>query len=297
MVSLSLVVGLFLSTVSALNLQHKGDGGATGSGKCQRDCQSTARQGFVRRITGISFDEPITKRRDYLQSTIRQGFVGLLAGTAFGNVETVLAAPPMTAGEADNVGARLSRRLRAPPPKVLRNKLNQDFAVLLMRSSYNVLDELDVVAMNQFQRDFFLIRQAEYETYVSMVPGVKQGDLTDPYYFDFISFAQYKAINRVIMDPAVVFEEQQPVEVGEGEPQQFVSRVVKRDSSLANAALPSEHSKRVGQLILEWFDEIYACSKSGLPRFSGARATPNEMLAILEQLVRVSLFTTSQACA
>ena len=48
----------------------------------------------------------------------------------------------MTAGEADNVGARFERSMRKKPPKVLRNKLNLDFAVLLMRSSYNALDEL-----------------------------------------------------------------------------------------------------------------------------------------------------------
>ena len=42
---------------------------------------------------------------------------------------------------------------------------------------------------DQFQRDFFLIRQAEYEQYVKdLGPGmVQQGYLTDPYYFDFIS--------------------------------------------------------------------------------------------------------------
>jgi hypothetical protein len=40
---------------------------------------------------------------------------------------------------------------------VLRKKLNIDFAVLLMQSSHNALDQLDCVAMDQFQRDFFLL--------------------------------------------------------------------------------------------------------------------------------------------
>jgi hypothetical protein len=94
------------------------------------------------------------------------------------------AAPPITADEANNLGARTKRFFRPKPPKILRPRLNQDFAVLLMRSSYSVLDDLDCVAMDQFQRDFFLIRQAEYEPYVQElgVGFVKQGDLADPYY-------------------------------------------------------------------------------------------------------------------
>ena len=219
--------------------------------------------------------------------TILAGITGGLRG------ETCWAAPPMTAGEADNVGARLSRSfLRPKPPKVLRPKLDQDFAVLLMRSSYNVLDELDVVAMDQFQRDFFLIRQAEYQPYVNLLGAgfVKQGDLTDPYYFDFISFAQYKAINREItMDPAFVFEEKQPVEVGEDEPQTFVNKVIRRDPALTNEMLPIEHSKRVGKRILERLDNLFGGTKSGLPIFSSSRASPLELQAALDQLVKLFL--------
>jgi len=58
-----------------------------------------------------------------------------------------IAAPPMTLGESDGLGARAQRALRPKPPKLLRPKLNQDFAVLLMRSSYNALDKIDCIAM------------------------------------------------------------------------------------------------------------------------------------------------------
>ena len=84
---------------------------------------------------------------------------------------------------------------RPKPTKLFRRQLDQQFAVLLMRTSYSVLDEMDVVAMDQFQRDFFLIRSTYYEDYVSSLGGsgvVKQGDLTDPSYFDYISFAQVR---------------------------------------------------------------------------------------------------------
>jgi hypothetical protein len=37
------------------------------------------------------------------------------------------------------------------------------FAVLLMRSAYDSVDELDFVAMNKFQKDFWKLRQSEQE--------------------------------------------------------------------------------------------------------------------------------------
>jgi hypothetical protein len=93
------------------------------------------------------------------------------------------AAPPLTAEIVDGIAARFERTLLRPKPaKLLRSRLNLDFAILLMRSSYNALDVLDVVPMEQFQRDFFLLREAEYKTYADYLGmGVlQQGDLADP---------------------------------------------------------------------------------------------------------------------
>lgn len=73
------------------------------------------------------------------------------------------AAAPITQAEVENVGARAARFFRPKPPKVLRPRLDRDFAVLLMRSSYNILDQLDCVPMDQFQRDFFILRQGTVE--------------------------------------------------------------------------------------------------------------------------------------
>jgi hypothetical protein len=69
------------------------------------------------------------------------------------------AAPPVAQGEFETGGAQLLRAFRPKPPRLLRPRLDKDFAVLLMRASYNALDDLDCVPMDQFQRDFFLIRQ------------------------------------------------------------------------------------------------------------------------------------------
>merc|ERR1711966_353214 len=116
--------------------------------------------------------------------------------------QSALAAPPLTAEEADNFRARLEQGLRTKPPRVLRQRMNLDFAVLLMRSSYNAVDELE--------KDFFLVRQAEYSFYKDALGAgaMQQGDLADPNYFDFISFAQYATISREIINPPAVFEEQ-----------------------------------------------------------------------------------------
>jgi hypothetical protein len=131
---------------------------------------------------------------------------------------------------------------------------------------------------DQFQRDFFLIRRSEYEPYItSLGPGmVQQGDLTDPYYFDFISFAQYEAINREISkDPPFVFEEQQAVDGPEDKPQTFVPVVIKRDSALTNDRLAPEHSRIVGSAILKRLDETFGATDSAVPNIPrGSRPDP-----------------------
>lgn len=204
------------------------------------------------------------------------------------------AAPPLTAASADDPPARLERLLRPRPARVLRPRMNLDFAVLLMRSSYNAVDEIDVVAMDQFQRDFFLVRQAEYRTYADAlgVGAMTQGDLADPNYFDFISFAQYATINREIVDPPSVFEEQQPVDAGEGEPQRFERVVVRRDASLANGDLPKRHAELVGGAILDKLDEKFGATASAIPRMEpGSRPGADAVLAAVKQMV--NLFVVS----
>jgi hypothetical protein len=197
----------------------------------------------------------------------------------------------MTAGEADGLAARLERKLRPKPPKVLRSKLNQDFAVLLMRSSYNALDQIDCIAMDQFQRDFFFIRQAEYEPYIQYFgPGmVQQGMLTDPNYFDFISFAQYATISREINNnPAFVFEEQQPEKVGDDEPQKFVKTVTKRDPTLGNDLLASRHSSLVGKAIIDNIEETFSGTASAIPVIPSTLDSA-AVLKSLNQLVKLFL--------
>lgn len=187
-------------------------------------------------------DVECEKRRDIITNAFNIVVAAEIMAT-----EVASAAEPVQTKDTDGIKALLQRKMRPKPPKVLRPKISQDFAILLMRSSYNALDEMDCISMNQFQRDFFLIRASEYETYTRNVGDgmVQQGDLTDPYYFDFISFAQYKTINReIINDPLFVFEEQQIPPEGSSQERtdakgnaRFVPVVVKRDPTLTNDML------------------------------------------------------------
>lgn len=92
----------------------------------------------------------------------------------------------------------IEKSTRVPYVKVSRKRMNLPFAVQLMRNSYSSVDDLDFVPMNTFQRLFFLFRQNEWEDYRNYHKNILQGDLSDPDYFDFISFAQYAVISDQI---------------------------------------------------------------------------------------------------
>ena len=52
----------------------------------------------------------------------------------------------------------LERKLRPSHVGIPRKRMDQQFAIQLMRNSYNMVDELNFVAMDEFQKDFFLFR-------------------------------------------------------------------------------------------------------------------------------------------
>lgn len=112
-----------------------------------------------------------------------------------------------------------------PSPVILsRRTLEQDFAVCLLRNGYNAVDKLDFIAMDEFQARFWELRAQAWEKYLKKNPGIIQGVITDPRYFDFISYAQMIAIQDALRAPRVVFEERVGKEEGGWE-----SRVVRRD--------------------------------------------------------------------
>lgn len=136
-----------------------------------------------------------------------------------------------------------SRSGRPPHIGVPRRRLELKFAVQLMRSSYNTVDELDFCAMDDFQKKFFLFRQSEWEDYKSNHATVTQGDLADALYFDFISYCQYAVINQKMRDGKLEFVEQFDAN--------GKTRIVRRDPSVEdNSLLPGLHSQMVGDKIL-----------------------------------------------
>lgn len=249
------------------------------------------------RIYGVEEEKQTaaTTRRHVFVNTC--SLVATAAAVSFQSLPAS-AAEPVRPKDTDSVLAIAKRKLRPKPPKILRRKLSQDFAVLLMRSSYNALDEMNCVAMDQFQRDFFLIRVAEYETYTNYLGSgmVTQGDLTDPYYFDFISFAQYKTINRdVTQDPPFVFEEQQIPPDGSSVPStnpngtaNFIPVIVRRDPKLTNKLLVPTHDKKVGATILDKLEETFAETDSKIPKV-GYKPDSVTLLSGIRQIVTLFL--------
>lgn len=203
------------------------------------------------------------------------------------------AVPPITQLETETGVSKALRLFRSNPPKILRQPITRDFAVLLMRISYAVTDSLDIIPMNQFQRDFFIIRSSEYEPYVKSLGSglVKQGELSDPYYFDFISFAQYLTINRALSDPAAIFEELQPAVNIENvddvnTPQRFETVIVRR--TIPNDKLVYEFNERVGSAVLQYMDKTYGDTPSTLPKTAQRPAT-DTVHGSLIQLVNLFL--------
>ena len=117
--------------------------------------------------------------------------------------------------------------------------------------------------------------------------------MADPNYFDFISFAQYSTISREIIDPPAVFEEQQPVEVGENELQKFNTVVVKRDTTIPNSELPQRHTEIVGNAIYDKLLDKFGDTASSIPKIPtrerGDKIDESAVLAAIKQLVNLFL--------
>lgn len=199
------------------------------------------------------------------------------------------AVAPITEAEASG---GMSRIMRPKPPSkdVLRQKLSSDFAILLTRASYVETAQLDIIPINQLERDMYLIRTSEYQPYVKSIESVKQGDLTDPYYFDYMNFVQFSTINRAIADPDNDYEEMQPIMKEGGEPgeqtPEFKSVHVTR--TLPDDELVSTYDKRVGAAILSYLDDTFGRTPSGIPKFEN-RPGNGKVLQALTQLVNLFL--------
>ena len=184
---------------------------------------------------------------------------------------------------AEGIAALITRAGRPGPINVPRKRLELPFAVQLMRSSYNTADELDFVAMDEFQKDFFKYRSYEWEDYRAKHPNILQGDLADPNYFDFISFAQYAVINEKIKNAKVEFVEKFNAD---GD-----TRVVRREVS--DALLVPTHSSKVGDLVLDYIIDTYT-SNGLVPKEIGKKKSIENFLQDVKIIMDV--FTINGYC-
>ncbi|GLC41889.1 hypothetical protein PLESTB_001043800 [Pleodorina starrii] len=214
--------------------------------RATRDAALVCRAGGetkIKPITGVSWPCAILSRRCLLAGT-----TGMLAAP-------FLRTPTASAADLQDY---LSRVFPQAPEPILfpRKNLAQPFAVLLMRSAYETVDDLDFIPMNDFQKAFWKLRASEQEAYNLQYSPLKPriGDVTDSLYFDFISYSQFSTISSQMPQGQQVFKE-----YCEDCPDLY--RIVRRDAALAdNALLPAAFFTRTG-------DKIYAGLRNGFRDF------------------------------
>jgi hypothetical protein len=180
---------------------------------------------------------------------------------------------------------------RPPEPiRYPRKILNLKFAVLLMRSSYDTVDELDFVPMDEFQISFWRRRASEQEAYLGQYSPLKPkiGELTDPLYFDFINYSQYSTTAAKMQpnEARPVFLEKCP------DPEDCLDtsgkRLVRRDPSITDAMLPLLFEDRVGDKVYEGLlngfrGELFPGTPSPLP----PQATLKQIVEAVRSLLNV----------
>ncbi|GFR46801.1 hypothetical protein Agub_g8433, partial [Astrephomene gubernaculifera] len=187
--------------------------------------------------------------------------------------------------EAAEIQDYISRVFPSAPEPVTfpRKSLNQPFAVLLMRSGYETVDELDFIPMNEFQKDFWKLRASEQEAYNLQYSPLKPrvGDITDPLYFDFISYSQFSTILREMPKGQQVFKEY-------CEDCPDLTRVVRRDAALQdNSQLPAVFFTRTGDRIYSYLKDGFRGTQFGAPAPLLPGASLESLAAAAQQLLDI----------
>lgn len=166
-----------------------------------------------------------------------------------------------------------------------RRNIDLNFAVILMRSSYNVVDELDFVPMDLFQRLFFLFRQSEWESYKKYHPNVMQGNLADASYFDFISLCQYAVISDRIKEARTDFFEK----IGaEG----TIQRVTRDPKLVNNGDLPAIHSYLVGEKVFMYMQQVFNASMPSLLFEDNRQKDVTEYMNVARNVIDIFLINS-----
>ena len=232
-------------------------------------------------LPGVESWSPLSSRRKFVALTSAAFGSSLFPNIAHG-------VPPLTDSEL----TRLEKMLSVSPPgdKIKRQPLAQDFAVLLTRTSYVETDQLDILPVNQLERDMYRLRTAAYEPYKQRVGSIMQGDLTDPKYFDYMQIVQYLIMNRAIKDPETEFEEMQPDSQDTESEAAPKLQMVRVKRTLPDELLVSTFDERVGTSILDYFLDRYKGTPIALPEFpKNTKPAIPEVEQALSQLVKIFL--------
>ncbi|WIA29070.1 hypothetical protein OEZ86_011581 [Tetradesmus obliquus] len=207
----------------------------------------------------------------------------------------------MCAKTWDSLATQLNKALPfqlfpVSPPEPLgfpRKQLDTRFAVLLMRSSYDAVDALDFIPRQQFEAKFWKLRQSELEGYNYLYSPIKMraGDLSDPLYFDFISFSQYATISREMGQPQRVFEEYYelcPPGAGDDDPCESGQKVVTRPPQYADdSQLPAYFFQKTGDLVYDGLLNGFRGEDFGGPPPAPAGASIQQLAAGVQQLLSI----------
>lgn len=92
-----------------------------------------------------------------------------------------------------NLRSRLKRKKIPNAIKFPRKTVNDELAVACMRSLYSTVEDMEIVSMETYQKDFWMYRASLQPDYIELLDPLKPriGDLTDPSYLDFISYSQF----------------------------------------------------------------------------------------------------------
>mmetsp|Transcript_10717 Transcript_10717/g.66051 ORF Transcript_10717/g.66051 Transcript_10717/m.66051 type:complete len:291 (-) Transcript_10717:721-1593(-) len=170
-------------------------------------------------------------------------------------------------------------RVSTPEPvRYPRKRLNEAFAVLLMRAAYESVDELGFVSMDAFQKAFWLQRRSEQEAYLQQHAPLRVdvGQLSDPLYFDYISYAQWQTIDRQLRRGRAVFQEKQGAD-------DATKTTVPNDASL-----PSALHRSVGDKILHGLQEGYQDDTfDGPARLDRVSSRPEDVMVGVKKILQV----------
>ncbi|KAG7669134.1 hypothetical protein Ndes2526B_g05412 [Nannochloris sp. 'desiccata'] len=214
-----------------------------------------------------------------------------LIPATFGGFPLPASAVPATAFTAGTASGGLANFLPPLPPQPVslpRRNLGPAFAVLLLRSGYEVADSLDFIAMQEFQRSFWLLRQSEWEPLTIQYSPItiKQGELSDPNYFDFIAAMQFTTITTSMKNGIQTFREYCGEECPEGLEGEY--KLVTRDPELQdNMLLPVKFETELGNMIYNGLREGFQGVVFNPPAPLDPRCSTEELISGVRALLKV----------